>query len=79
MSWINNIAGCFGSNDLIFVTHQIEEDRAFALLEDLRKNNVSWSTAKIEFRKFLTSKAATPAHRNKQLRKVAKYYQPWLR
>lgn len=79
MTWTNKIAGCFGSNDLKFALHEIEQKNAFELLGQLRQAGTGWKEARAEFKAFLVSKKANANHISEQLKKVKASFQPWLR
>lgn len=78
MDWTKRIAGCFGDQDQIFAGHYNDEERAFALLSYLRKKRIGWAAVRSAFLKHLKAHAKWKPHRKKQMKKVRKFYKPWL-
>ncbi len=78
MAWTNDIAGCFGDTDLIFAGHPRDEDRAFALLTQLRSEKVGWQEASGAIRKYLEGRGAGSAHIDQQLKKAEASMKSWL-
>jgi hypothetical protein len=76
--WTKKIPGCFGVSSLAFANHPADEQRAFQLLAELRAQQVDWTTSRREIKAFLTSKRASKAHVEAQMKRVALFFKPWL-
>lgn len=76
--WDKQVPGCFGSNDLIFAGHPLDENRAFEWLVDLRKRGIGWKAARAQLVAFLKSERAGPDHIRQQLASTGKHLKPWL-
>jgi hypothetical protein len=77
MSWDKQLPNCF-SNSLLFVSHPLEEDRAFEWLVDLRRRGISWEAVREQVVQYLKSKKAQPQHIESQLKDVERHMRPWL-
>lgn len=78
MDWGKDISGCFGIADHKFALHDLEIERAFALLSKLREQGVSWKDTDEAFRTYLQNKTTNNEHIKTQMAKVKKFMEPWL-
>lgn len=78
MAWDNQVPGCFGTSDLIFASHKLDEDRAFAWLGDLRARSVGWTDARTQIEAYLASKGAGQEHTMSQIKAAERFMRPWL-
>lgn len=78
MTWEKKIAGCFGISNLVFAGHQAEEDRAFELLIEIRREHVGWNEISRAFRSYLDQHTPDKAHIEKQMREIECLYKFWL-
>jgi hypothetical protein len=78
MSWDKQVPGCFGSADLIFAGHPLDENRAFEWLTDLRRRGIGWKAAREQLKEFLKSKNARDEHIEQQLKEAERLMKPWL-
>jgi len=79
MDWKSRIPGCFGKVDYKFAVHPIDENRAFDLLNMLRKESVSWEEFESEVRSFLIKGNCHEAHISDQIESVERHIRAWLR
>ncbi|MBI1418778.1 MAG: hypothetical protein GC146_16300 [Limimaricola sp.] len=78
MSWKNRIASCFGEKDLIFAGHPSDEESAYILLGQLRKEGVGWRELREALEEHLRAQSASDTHAEKQLEKARGFMKPWL-
>ena len=75
-TWKKQIRGCFGLADRKFAGHPSDEERAFELLTQLRRENIGWEEFEDELRKQL--EAMPQLHTDEQVEIVRKAYRFWL-
>ena len=77
-AWRGDLAACFDNLDRLFVSHAMDEDRAFALLARLRAEGVGWRELDSAVRDLLTEDGCTVQHIELQMRHVEPRFRPWL-
>lgn len=78
MSWQKKIPGCFGTGTADFGSHAADNERAFAMLKVLMKENVTLGQFKAEVRKYLKAEGRTKAFTTKQITRITNAYKFWL-
>ncbi len=78
MDWKAQIEGCFGSADAKFARHPNDEDRAFALLSQLRNERVGWSIVRPAFLEHLKSEGCGRKHIANEMARVRDHFKDWL-
>lgn len=73
-----SVEGCFGETDLVFAGHPNDEDRAFKLLTDCRKNGIGWAKVEADLREHLASEGAADTHIDQQIKKAKDAMKFWL-
>jgi len=79
MSWKDHVGGPFSFQTAPFGIHPKDDERAFALLEELRAADASWEEVNLEFRNYLKSQNVHQTFLEEQMLEVEKHYRPWLR
>lgn len=72
------MTGCFGTEDGFFAGHSADEERAWKLLEGLRKEGVSWEEVDREFRKYLAGRCCPQKHVDKEMESVRRHMKSWF-
>lgn len=73
------VSRCFGSDDLIFGSHELDKNEAFRFLDQARSAGLSWDEVRQQMNDYLVSKGATEKHVSKQLDKARDHFKPWLK
>lgn len=79
MSWKDQVGGPFAFQAAPFGVHPLDDERAFALLIELREADASWAEVNLEFRNYLQNQNVHPDFLEQQMLEVEKHYRPWLR
>jgi len=78
MSWKDQVGGPFAFLTAPFGVHHNDNERAFALLAELRTADATWAEVNFEFRNYLQSKNVHKTFLEEQMQEVEKHYRPWL-
>ena len=78
MDWKDQIAGCFGVEDVKFALHANDAQQAYEMLGRLIMGNVSWGEVHQAFRAFLNQKVKDQAHIQEQMDRVTDHFRAWL-
>jgi hypothetical protein len=80
MSWQDDIGGGFAYQTAPFAVHPNDSDRAFALIAELRKTDVTWSEVETVTRRYLNGQGVSDeGFITEQLSRVEAHFRPWLR
>jgi hypothetical protein len=71
--WQKKIPGCFGAVD-----HKVDRTRAFELLNDLVKHNVTRSQVQAAFKAYLESRTKDQNYIETKMSTVRTIFAPWL-
>jgi hypothetical protein len=67
MEWQKKIGSCFGASGFVFAGESTTEESAFELLSLLRKGDISWREAAIDFAQYLLSKGCAAQQTDEQI------------
>ena len=77
MDWKDQIAGCFGAEDVKFARHANEAQR-HQMLGWLIMGNVPWGEVHQAFRAYLNQKVKDQDHIQEQMDRVTDHFRAWL-
>jgi hypothetical protein len=69
-NWKNQVAGCFGADDLIWAGHEEDQRRCRQLLQDAIESGATMEDIVETVRGYLQSKRASKDHIDEQIRSV---------
>jgi len=79
MEWQKKMESCFGESGFVFAGESITEESALELLSLLRKSDISWREAAIDFAQYLLSKGCAAQQIDEQIIRIQKRYSAWLK
>ncbi len=77
-NWKDKLPTCFGSENHRFAGNALEENDAFELLAELRKEGIAWRDVRTGIKEFLASQGNGTKQMEKQMDRVKKHFRPWL-
>ena len=78
MRYDPELPGCFGENDLVFASHDLDRDRAFEWLSKLRNQEAVWADVQAQIEEFLRERDAAVFHVADQVDRAKRMLAPWL-
>lgn len=78
MSWKEQVGGGFAYMTASYASHPLDNERAFDLLQILRREQISWSEVNLEFRAYLSGQGANTALIEEQMAIIEGHLRPWL-
>ncbi len=78
MAYHPELPGCFGEQDLFFAVHPLDQERGFAWLTKLRKEEVVWADTAEQIVGYLRDKGAADTYIDEQLNRAKAMLAPWL-
>jgi hypothetical protein len=79
MEWQKKMGSCFGESGFVFAGETITEENAFELLSLLRKSDISWREAAIDFAQYLLCKKCAAQQIDEQIIRIQKMHSAWLK
>lgn len=76
--WDDALPGCFGTTDMHFAGHRLDEDRAYTWLGLLRERGATQADVERQVRAFLRSNNVQARQIDAELAKVQRLFYPWL-
>ena len=70
MAYDPELPGCFGERDLIFASHELDRERAFAWLAKLRKQETVWVDVEAQIKEYLRERGAAVFQITDQIEKA---------
>lgn len=75
-NWKTKIPHCFAGGK--FAVQRTEQDAAFDLLAQLRKEGIGWSVVQQELKNFLKNDGCRPDWLLKQMVRIREHFKSWL-